>query len=1042
MCFIRQKTVNILYLIIISAAFLTVSSCSNSKTLTDDEFADVDGGIEAEALTDIDHLTESIVFSPEQGVYVSDIEITLSCNGEETEIRYTTDGSDPHIGSLKYSNPLALKGSGSSMLVKAIAFRDGKQISPINSATYLINYDRTPSPSFNPEGGIYGSDIVVAITSSDPDAEIRYTTDGSLPFVGSKVYIDPIPIIGHGTELTIRAIAVKAGVEPSAPSSAFFKIDYSRMKAPSVFPEAGIYDKDIAISLVSDDVGAEIRYTLDGSQPHIDSLLYSTPINLTGDGNEITVRAIAIRSGKNISEAISASYIVRYSKLSAPGILPDSGSYSDDIAVAISSDAGAEIRYTLDGSDPYSGSLKYTDPILITGNKTVATVKAIAIKQGMKNSDVVAGSYIISYEPLQPPEMNPKGGTYSTDISIAISNADKNAEIRYTLDGSQPQVDSFLYTEPISLAGDGNEITVRAIAIRSGKSISEAISGSYIIQYSKLPPPVIQPDSGSYSDDIAIIFSCESGAEVRYTLDGSDPHPGSLKYSDPILIFGDGTLATVKAIAVKDGMKISDVVAGSYIINYPSLQPPEFNPPGGSYSTDITVSISNIDKDSEIRYTLDGSEPHTGSYLYTEPLKIFGDGMLRTIKAIAVRNGYKTSLSGNSIYYINYPLLQAPTMSPAGGEYHAPIEITMESPEGANIYYTLDGSEPDSTAFLYDGPIAAQPDASYKFRAKAMADGYKDSPVVATSFLLTKEVFHAPWWPRDSAGIVEHNGYLWLLGGFGDVERRTNEIWRTPDGVTWEQVNAKSRWNPRNLPCAVTFNGRMWVIGGAGVPDGVTYNDAWSSEDGINWVKETTTAPWASRASFGCTVYDGAIWIMGGMAFENDGSMTYYNDVWKTTDGSTWTEATSAAAWDARSMFRVLNFGGHMWLIGGGVYDTDINHNDVWSSNNGTDWTQVTGDAAFPRRRFHAAVTFSSRMWIMGGIYHQTNSQNLNDVWYSYDGSSWYEAVNEASWAKRHEPMVAVFDSRVWLMGGIGFENKPLNDVWFTINGDDWIIPE
>jgi len=73
----------------------------------------------------------------------------------------------------------------------------------------------------------------------------------------------------------------------------------------------------------------------------------------------MTVRAIAIHSGKGVSDASSASYIIRYNKLSTPLILPASGTYSDDIAVTISGDSGTELRYTLDGSTPHSGSLKY-----------------------------------------------------------------------------------------------------------------------------------------------------------------------------------------------------------------------------------------------------------------------------------------------------------------------------------------------------------------------------------------------------------------------------------------------------------------------------------------------------------------------------------------------------------------------------------------------------------------------------------------------------------------------------------------------------------
>ncbi len=55
---------------------------------------------------------------------------------------------------------------------------------------------------------------------------------------------------------------------------------------------------------------------------------------------------------------------------------------------------------------------------------------------------------------------------------------------------------------------------------------------------------------------------------------------------------------------------------------------------------------------------------------------------------------------------------------------------------------------------------------------------------------------------------------------------------------------------------------------------------------GATWAHRTTSAPWANRSGY-ATVVDaaGAIFVIGGLA--DDGhTRTYYNDVWKLTDGS------------------------------------------------------------------------------------------------------------------------------------------------------------
>ena len=54
----------------------------------------------------------------------------------------------------------------------------------------------------------------------------------------------------------------------------------------------------------------------------------------------------------------------------------------------------------------------------------------------------------------------------------------------------------------------------------------------------------------------------------------------------------------------------------------------------------------------------------------------------------------------------NYYTLPPPTFSRHGGYYNQPFSLVLEKQdEGAQIYYTLDGSEPTPDDFLYDSPI-------------------------------------------------------------------------------------------------------------------------------------------------------------------------------------------------------------------------------------------------------------------------------------------------------------------------------------------------
>ena len=49
--------------------------------------------------------------------------------------------------------------------------------------------------------------------------------------------------------------------------------------------------------------------------------------------------------------------------------------------------------------------------------------------------------------------------------------------------------------------------------------------------------------------------------------------------------------------------------------------------------------------------------------------------------------------------------VEAPVFSPAAGSYQSPIVVTIAGPQGSSVYYTTDGSDPDSGALAYVNPV-------------------------------------------------------------------------------------------------------------------------------------------------------------------------------------------------------------------------------------------------------------------------------------------------------------------------------------------------
>ncbi len=82
-------------------------------------------------------------------------------------------------------------------------------------------------------------------------------------------------------------------------------------------------------------------------------------------------------------------------------------------------------------------------------------------------------------------------------------------------------------------------------------------------------------------------------------------------------------------------------------------------------------------------------------------------------------------------------VLDPPAMSPKGGTFSAPVEITLsESEPGADIHYTLDGSVPGPSDPRYDAPIKLTDPVV--LRARAYKEGFTRSITAQEVFIVGK----------------------------------------------------------------------------------------------------------------------------------------------------------------------------------------------------------------------------------------------------------------------------------------------------------------
>ena len=240
------------------------------------------------------------------------------------------------------------------------------------------------------------------------------------------------------------------------------------------------------------------------------------------------------------------------------------------------------------------------------------------------------------------PTFSTGGGTFDNAVDVLISCTTPGAVIRYTLDNSEPLSSSTLYTEVLHIA---TNTTLKAKAFKSGWIASSTISAIY--QFTAAAAPELSPAGGTYTADQVVSITCATpNAQIHYTIDGSEPNEESTLYTSPIAVT---RALSIKAIAYAPGISPSPISTETY--NMQAIDP-VFDPAGGSYSSAQVVNISTLTADASIHYTLDGTEPTLESNLFTHPLNITANTI---VKAKAYKDGWNPSATTMTAYKINVP---------------------------------------------------------------------------------------------------------------------------------------------------------------------------------------------------------------------------------------------------------------------------------------------------------------------------------------------------------------------------------------------------
>jgi len=228
----------------------------------------------------------------------------------------------------------------------------------------------------------------------------------------------------------------------------------------------GVFTSDQALEILCELDEITIYYTLDGTDPTTDSLVYTGPIEIAGNGTEVKIHAMAVAENMTDSIIIKGTFIIQYTSVQPPsfssdadgsGVPGDPNSATGPITVTLTPQAaGSTLYYTTDGSLPSADSTLYTAPFIINSSSIVS---AVAYMEGMAPSTVVSSQYTIVYPTVDPPVIGLAGpaadgfdpmrpaivdaNTFYADDTVQISSGFIGAlKLFYTTDGSAPEYDA------------------------------------------------------------------------------------------------------------------------------------------------------------------------------------------------------------------------------------------------------------------------------------------------------------------------------------------------------------------------------------------------------------------------------------------------------------------------------------------------------------------------------------------------------------------------------------------------------------------------
>ncbi len=157
--------------------------------------------------------------------------------------------------------------------------------------------------------------------------------------------------------------------------------------------EEGVYEELISITIKGNTEGF-VYYTLDGTMPTKNSMVYESPILL--ESGDYVIKALFVNMFGMESDVVTKTYYINLSVPNEPDISLESGNYEGPQMIEIYHADDTKIFYTTDGTTPTEKSQRYTEPLEMPFG--VSNFAIVAINEAGVHSEVVKRTFQMSVQ--------------------------------------------------------------------------------------------------------------------------------------------------------------------------------------------------------------------------------------------------------------------------------------------------------------------------------------------------------------------------------------------------------------------------------------------------------------------------------------------------------------------------------------------------------------------------------------------------------------------------------------------------------------------